>query len=548
MQDLKGETLQIGKLLSRDFFFRVPDYQRPFSWEDDHFHDLISDLIEASREQEYFLGTIVLQRKDDQGNHDIVDGQQRLTSLLILLACLRDLVESEQHKNGIQKKIVQEPDVVDDIPRKIRLEVKDREIFNKFVVALNGTTQELREKDLPEPEWRYARAVKVFREKIEDLSERDRQLLIEFINQKCVVICLAATTFDDAFRLFTIVNDRGKQLRRIDVLKSLNIAPDVISKDTVRSRLAQRWEELEKELGEKRFESVFHHIRLILLKDKPQQDLLKEFEKRIFKARKLQQGESFFDLVFCYSKIYAALFVDRDFVSDQSVQGRKFISLLYVMDKEFPASEWRACLMEFAKRFDDEDAILSFLQRIEKIYLEQWVLGVRKDERFAVYARLLGAIDTATNAEGVLSEMPYNRDAIIEALSAGKIYGAGFAKYALLKLELLSCEFDVLKLFDAKSIEHVLPQNPASGSDWLEWNDADSMHEYVNSIGNLVLLSKSKNSSAGNFDLARKKAKYLEARVTDYPRSVEVLAYERWDRNVIETRTSNAAEIFLNDI
>ena len=112
------------------------------------------------------------------------------------------------------------------------------------------------------------------------MDQDNIERLIEFLSQKCVVIYLATETFDDAFRLFTIVNDRGKQLRRIDVLKAINIAPDIITKDTVRDRVAQQWEEFEKNLGESVFESVFHLVRLLILKDKPQGDLLKEFENR----------------------------------------------------------------------------------------------------------------------------------------------------------------------------------------------------------------------------------------------------------------------------
>jgi uncharacterized protein with ParB-like and HNH nuclease domain len=105
------------------------------------------------------------------------------------------------------------------------------------------------------------------------LSENELHKVITFVSQKCVVIYVATSDFDDAFRLFTIVNDRGKQLRRIDILKAINIAPDAITKETVRSRVAQQWEEIEKALGEGTFEAVFHLIRLILLKDKPQSDL-----------------------------------------------------------------------------------------------------------------------------------------------------------------------------------------------------------------------------------------------------------------------------------
>src|SRR5258708_5325891 len=140
MEKLDGKTRAIGALLSQDSFFRVPEYQRPFSWDTDNFDDLIDDIVSANKDQEYFLGTIVLHHLVAEGHYDIVDGQQRLTSVMILLACLRDLVEGEDYKAGIQEKILQQKNVVDGIPEKIRLEVKDRQLFSEIVVTKGGTT------------------------------------------------------------------------------------------------------------------------------------------------------------------------------------------------------------------------------------------------------------------------------------------------------------------------------------------------------------------------------------------------------------------------
>jgi DNA (cytosine-5)-methyltransferase 1 len=108
MEKLDAKTRAIGTLLAQDFFFRVPEYQRPFSWETDNFDDLIDDIVSANKDQEYFLGTIVLHHREHEGHFDVVDGQQRLTSVMILLACLRDLVEEQEYKSGIQAKILQQ--------------------------------------------------------------------------------------------------------------------------------------------------------------------------------------------------------------------------------------------------------------------------------------------------------------------------------------------------------------------------------------------------------------------------------------------------------
>jgi len=504
MKNLDGKTVPIGALLSQEFFFRVPEYQRPFSWEADNFDDLIDDIVTASKDQEYFLGTIVLHKTDHKGNYDVVDGQQRLTSLMILLACLRDKVIDTDFRSGIQAKILQQKNVVDGIPQKIRLEVKDRKIFSEIVLTEGGTNVERKESDLPEPEWRYVNAVNVFRSKLFGLDESEVQSLITFLNQKCVVIYLATSTFDDAFRLFTIVNDRGKQLRRIDVLKSINIAPDVVTKESVRNRIAQRWEEFEKELGEATFESVFHLLRLVLLKDKPQGDLLKEFENRVFSKGTVAKGEPFVNLVFDYVGLYKKVFEDRDIVLEGDPEHNRYRALIHIMDAEFRASEWRACTLLLAHRFKGE-SVYEFCLRTEKVYLAQWVRGVRKDERYADYAKILGQIESAKNPKDVISSITYDADAIKEAVGIPNLYGAGFCKYVLLRLELVAAEHDVPKEFNAKSIEHVLPQTPEDDGYWAKHHALDEIHDYVNKVGNLVLLSKSKNSSARNFDFAVKK-------------------------------------------
>ncbi len=546
MDKLDAKTQPVGTLFSQDYFFRVPEYQRPFSWDTNNFEDLIDDVIDANKDQEYFLGTIVLHHRKKEGHFDIVDGQQRLTSIMILLACLRDIVEDEGYKNGTQDKILQKKNVVDGIPEKIRLEVKDRNFFNKLVVDPKGTLQTLNEKSLPEPEWRYVNAVSVFRSKLTSLKQEEIQKIIGFINQKCILIFLATSNFEDAFRLFTIVNDRGKQLRRIDILKAINIAPDIITKDSVRNRLAQQWEEVEKDLGESTFENIFHLVRLIILKDKPQGDLLKEFEQRIFSKKYLIQGEPFFDVIFDYTKLYTSIFLDRDIVPEDAKHSNQYKALIHIMNAHFSASEWRACLLFFAQRFNQEN-IYEFTLKLEKVYLAQWVKGVRKDERYSDYSKILALIDSAKKSEDVLKGISPDTTGIQQATQRKDIYAAGFSKYFLLRLELVTSEHDVPKNFDAKSIEHVLPQNPEGTGYWSKSHDLSKISEYVNSIGNLVLLSQSKNSGASNYDFDKKKEKYLRSRVSDYPRSIQVLDYKDWDRATIDKRTKEAESLILQD-
>ena len=250
MNNLEGKTEVIGKLFSSDFFFNIPDYQRPFAWENDNFTDLVDDLTGAQSDQQYFLGTLVLHKTDNKNNFDVVDGQQRLTTLLILIACLRDMITEENFVKQLQGKIVQEENKVDGIPEKSRIAVKDRAIFRELILTLKGTNSDKKEKDLVEPEVRYLQAIHIFKEKLKEYSQERLQKFIQFVNQKCVVIYLSTSSFDDAFKLFTIVNDRGRQLRRIDILKAQNISPDAVPVQANRDKISKEWENLENDLGE----------------------------------------------------------------------------------------------------------------------------------------------------------------------------------------------------------------------------------------------------------------------------------------------------------
>ena len=214
--------------------------------------------------------------------------------------------------------------------------------------------------------------------------------------------------------------------------------------------------------------------------------------------------------------------------------------MIHIMDTEFEASEWRACLMFFAKKFAGI-SFYDFMLAIEKVYLAQWVSGVRKDERFGEYAKILRSIETELVAVDVINAIKFDGKAIVNAGMAKNIYGSRHAKYFLLRLEVLSSENDMYKEINAKSIEHVFPQKPDAASEWARDIDFKEHQNVVNMLGNLVLLSKSKNSSASNHDFLVKKERYLKDRVSDYPRSIKITAEQHWSIDKIKKMTDELA-------
>ena len=87
------------------------------------------------------------------------------------------------------------------------------------------------------------------------------------------------------------------------------------------------------------------------------------------------------------------------------------------------------------------------------------------------------------------------------------------------------------------TIEHVLPQSPKENSQWLNWFPLrEDREEYLHRLGNLVILSRQKNSSAGNYDFEIKKEKYFNKPVSTFALTVQVLKEQKWTSEILEKR------------
>ncbi len=144
MSEIDGKKITLSTLFGNEYFFKIPEYQRPYSWQKDNCEQLFDDIYESDRESDYFLGTVILQEVEKLGTgtkYDVIDGQQRLTTIQILLACLRDAIESDIFKSSVQDKICQKANPVDGLPEVMRLKVRENEVFRKYVQEINATNR-----------------------------------------------------------------------------------------------------------------------------------------------------------------------------------------------------------------------------------------------------------------------------------------------------------------------------------------------------------------------------------------------------------------------
>ena len=142
MSEIIGHEYPLLKIFSSDFEYHIPVYQRPYAWTIEETNTLFDDLYvfytSEKEDENYFLGSIVL-IKDKDAKADVIDGQQRLTTLTILFSVLADNLVDPKKKASCMKKLQEEGDELAGIASLPRLFLRgwDQDFFNKYIQNVN---------------------------------------------------------------------------------------------------------------------------------------------------------------------------------------------------------------------------------------------------------------------------------------------------------------------------------------------------------------------------------------------------------------------------
>ena len=559
-QEIETRKVSINKLFT-DFWFRVPEYQGSYVWGQEEIDELLDDIAYAQRtakDKEYFLGSVVLQKyQRKQGEltytcYDLLDGQQRLTTLFLMMAVLRDQAVDQKLQVRAREAIFQEENPYENQPERIRVEFLIRDavgdFIEKFVRSEGGTNErESLEALTAERNVSIANMAKALLYVSEMMSKLKQRSPVEFnqfaifLFNKVIVIYVASESLEDAFRLFTILNDRGIPLSNSDILKSMNIG--AVANDNKRRQYAVMWEELEGEFGRDEFDRFLGHIRTVTVKEKARENLLREFEK-IYDAGLLHKGEPTLQKIKTYRDLYANLiwFENEEFTGDCRLR-----NLIAIMVEEL-STDWIPPLLSYVDRFGKHEAF-PFLSRLESKYVADWICQLTPTVRIQNTNVILKAIEKASRPEDVLTRdeiFAYDREQVRRVLD-GPIYAKSFGAYIMLKVESLwQDKSQPFAPFTHVSIEHVLPQKPKAGSEWLGAFTEDQRKLWTDRLANLVLLSRIKNSEMSNREFAEKKAKYFKSSINVFPNVVKVMRSEEWTPKVLEDRQVEMLSLLMN--
>jgi hypothetical protein len=354
------------------------------------------------------------------------------------------------------------------------------------------------------------------------------------------MIFVSAKELEDAFHLFTVMNNRGIKLRNSDILKAENLS--VIKDDKERILYARLWEEIEDYFKEK-FDVFMSHLRTILVKQKAEVNLYKEYEEKIYRAGLLNKGKDTFELLKKYMGYYETMSDPNDAIFKSGLAPYNYIIL---MGRGFEANYWEAALLRFFDKFKTTK-LLDFVKLLDIKFSSDWIAGFSPAKRIENVNKIIQATERYNNADDLLASKEFciDKDSFKRNI-LGNIYGKRFEQYVMLKLDLLyhghSTPFDPP---ERASVEHILPQHPRSGSTWLTDFSDDDRNKWTDRMGNLVLISKIKNSSQGNKDYADKKTNYFKNRIELFSNSVRVLtSFNSWKKSDLIKNHKDVVKIF----
>jgi uncharacterized protein with ParB-like and HNH nuclease domain len=541
--------------------FRIPRYQRPYSWGDDQLNEFWNDL--KTEKETYFLGGFIFNYESEKENYiDVIDGQQRILTITIFVAVLRDVCKrlNKDRSEAIQRNAIAFEDSYS-MTQTYRVEVGDstKDYFEKYIQSNKndiyqnfGNTKE---------EKRIYKAYEFFLEKIskEIESKNDKDSKIEWINtirkklDDLTVIRIKITSEEDAYEIFETTNARGVDLSVSDLLK--NVILKHIKKEQ-KEKAKETWENITKNIENSNTELKKFIRYYWLSKHKFVTD------KKLFKAIKNKTaGDEWQDLLieleedsnnwFKISEVNESDFADikwgqeiyRSIKALRLMQvGQCNVFLLSVLRNIDKINTSPVLVIKFIESFTFQYSAICKLpgNKVEKLY-SKYAAKVDQIVKNAHPNKISGKVNQCfdqmlNELKDLLPEKTYFLDNFAKLSYKKK----GIPGYVLAKInENMQKTNEYLVDFNNVNIEHILPQKPA------KWGlDQSQVKPYVHLIGNLTLLDESYNRTIGNEPLSVKLDHLRESQLEITKDFINRLSDDNtWSENEIRQRQTRFGEL-----
>ncbi|GAA7824321.1 DUF262 domain-containing protein [Helicobacter pylori] len=561
--------------LKEELYYQIPIYQRPYQWTEENCEKLLDDLFfnyEYDRESDYFCGSLVLVKSDPNSKtetYDIVDGQQRLSTFILLAKVLADLYNdclsgTKSDTKNLER--LQEG-------WKDRHTEKKRLSFNTigsnaeydFAYALEhfNDSQASKNKNNKNNYLKNAVCLKDYlREKeIENINK-----FIEWLYSNVKFITIICPNIDKALRIFNVLNARGLPLNATDIFKGELLKH---TKEHEREEFVSRWNALSQKCldNDLKIETLFswylNYLNPVTSKEKMEKRLVTWFKNLNKTPLEYLKGVEDFYNAYC----------------EVLEMPDRYAHLLSYKDDDYLIVILCASLLH---RYSESE-IEALKELLVKFYYQDWVAGLAKSTRSQTCCNIINALKEKKSVEDTASVVKkYLNDRNItqrfkENLQDSNLYtkfyftGKTPKKNSWLKPILILVEYFMsdnanptyIKMDDDLHVERILPQNPDPSSQWVKDFSEEERECYTHSLANLTLLGGKKNtkalkealSQASNQDFKEKKEIYMGKTITlDNKKTFKVMTcydmtkndvcrYTEWTPKSLEERKEKLIKI-----
>ena len=540
---ITAKEQNLVKVFSDDYFFEIPLYQRPYAWTEEQVDELLDDLTDAmtrGSDAPYFLGSVVLIKDDGQSVSQVVDGQQRLTTLTMLLCVLRDITSDSKMADELDVFVREIGVKLKGTEDRFRLSLRqrDRDFFQQNVQE-RASLEKFLQRDAVNFSDSQTQILKNIKHLNKELLKHDdewRANLATYIVQHCFLVVVTASDGDSAYRIFSVMNDRGLDLSPTDILKA-----DIIGKMPAHSQeeYTNQWENIEQELGRDDFRDLFAHIRMIDRKDKLRGTLQREFQEHVLGDLNSEKATKFIDEVL---EPYAGVYQTISRASYESTEDAEKVNAPLRHLRRINNFDWvPPAMVYFRGNEGRQDRLIKFTRDLERLAYGLFIMRANVNERINRYARVIRAIEQDDELFGENGPLQLSSDEKVDILKRldGDIYNQPrIPMPLLLRLDSLFAEVGASYQHAVISVEHVLPQSPVTGSQWMEWfQEDDERNQWTHRLANLVLLSRRKNTRASNYEFEKKKNEYfLHKGTTTFALTTQVVSESKWTPEVLKRR------------
>ncbi len=585
---IEGKAYQLKDILATELsaYYQIPTYQRPYQWTEENCEKLLDDLFssyEYYKESDYFCGSLVLiaigiDSKTNATTYDIVDGQQRLSTFILLAKVLVTLYDKDLNENckisrGFLEKSLGDTDgekrkrlIFDTIGLNAEKDFQNTLDFFDDLDASRGENS--KSNDPSKGKNSYLKNAICLKNYLEKKEIADINAFIIWLYLKVIFIKTTCSNISMALRIFSVLNARGLPLHAIDVFKVELLKKLVKEKD--QQEFVSRWNALrqkcldneskfpkrkenkrEKNAAEILFSWYLTYLNPVTSGKNMEERLADQFEN--LNKTPLEYLKSVEDFYNAYCKVL-------------EMQDRHAHLLSYVA-----TDSWRVILCTSLLHGYNNQEIEDLKELLVKFYYQNWV-AEQKEPKKQTSCNIIKDLKEKQSVGYIASVVKEYLDKnkitqhFRENLQDDHLYEKhkrasknSWLRPILILVEYFMSDDDCpkrIQMDENLHIEHILPKKPNLSSQWAkDFNNEEERKLYTHSLANLTLLGGEKNTTASNRDFKDKKKIYMGEEIRlNKKRTFKMMTcynitkdiayrYTEWTPKSLETRKEKLIKI-----